>query len=482
MDPRRGQAFKGRRIAQHLEAERLALRVLQHAIRVHLPARFIQQLLGALQVAAQRIRIRVVRQLGQLTEHRRIQRRRQALQEAHLLGIRFAGSRHGAVGEIAARARVLPLEIVTVEPVEIEGQRQRLAHPHVPEEWTARVERIALHAAHIGMREVALDDLATAVPSPHVAARPVAGTVLEQPVELAGLEGFQSCHLVAEILEHHPLEIEGAAPHRQRIGPVAFHPLEGDALAEVHAVHHIGTAGDGALVRHGVEGLALPPATREHRQILGQNQVQLGVGALEEEAQQPVVHHLQALHVPEILPKERMPLGAHQRLERMAHVLGQHRRAIVETCLGPQLEHHRQTVLGQDHVLGQQPVNRKGLVPAGHRQRLEHQRACTVCSNAPQRERIERIEGAHARQPHQATARCVGPHIVEVGKRLRIARLATPGHAVRSQHLASRPAGQRGRPQRQAALQPGTPPNPVLSGNIHTHSHPPPRRKHQPAL
>ena len=66
--------------------------------------------------------------------------------------------------------------------------------------------------------------------------------------------------------------------------------------------------------------------------------------------------------------------------------------------------------------------------------------------------------------------------------RIAVARLATPGHAVRSQHLASRPAGQRGRPQRQAALQPGTPPNPVLSGNIHTHSHPPPRRKHQPAL
>ena len=48
--------------------------------------------------------------------------------------------------------------------------------------------------------------------------------------------------------------------------------------------------------------------------------------------------------------------------------------------------------------------------------------------------------------------------------------------------LLSQPAGQRGRPQRQAALQPGPPPNPVLSGNIHTHSHPPPRRKHQPAL
>ena len=332
------------------------------------------------------------------------------------------------------------------------------------------------------MREVALDDLSAAIARPHVATRPVAGAVLKQPVELAGLEGLQPCHLVAEILEHYPLEIEGAAPHRQRIGPVAFHPLEGDALAQVHAVHHIGTAGDGTLVRHGVEGLALPPATREHRQILGQNQVQLGVGALEEEAQQPVVHHLQPLHVPEILPKERMPLGAHQRLERMAHVLGQHRRAIVEACLGPQLEHHRQTVLGQDHVLGQQPVNRKGLVPAGHRQRLEHQRARTSGSNAPQRERIERIEGAHARQPHQATARCVGPHIVKVGKRLRIARLTTPGHAVRRQHLASRPASQCGRSQRQAALQPGAPPNPDLSGNIHTHSHPPPRRKHQPAL
>ena len=371
---------------------------------------------------------------------------------------------------------------MTVEPVEIEGQRQRLAHPHVLEERTARVERIALHAAHIGMREVALDDLATAIARPHVAARPVAGTVLEQPVKLAGLEGLQPRHLVAEILEHHPLEIEGAAPHRQRIGPVALHPLEGDALAQVHAVHHIGTAGDGALVRHGIKGLALPPATREHRQVLGQDQVQLGVGALEEEAQQPVVHHLQPLHVPEILPKERMPLGAHQRLERMAHVLGQHRRPIVEACLGAQLEHHRQPVLGQDHVLGQQAVNREGLVPAGHRQRLEHQRACAVCSNAPQRERIERIEGAHACQPHQATAGCVGPHIVEVGKRLRIARLAAPGHAVRRQHLKPRPAGQCGRPQRQATLQPGTSPNPDLSGNIHTHSHPPPRRKHQPAL
>ena len=74
MDPRRGQPLEGRRIAQHLEAERLALRVFQHAIRIHPPARFIEQLLRALQVAAKRIRIRVVRQLGQLTEHRRIQR------------------------------------------------------------------------------------------------------------------------------------------------------------------------------------------------------------------------------------------------------------------------------------------------------------------------------------------------------------------------------------------------------------------------
>ena len=63
-----------------------------------------------------------------------------------------------------------------------------------------------------------------------------------------------------------------------------------------------------------------------------------------------------------------------------------------------------------------------------------------------------------------------------------IARLTAPGHAVRRQHLASRPASQCGRSKRQATLQPGAPPNPDLSGNIHTHSHPPPRRKHQPAL
>ena len=218
---------------------------------------------------------------------------------------------------------------------------------------------------------------------------PVAGRVLEQPVELASLEAFEPGRLVAEILEHHPAEVEHAPAHRQPVGPVILDPPEPDALAQVEIIDDIGAAGDRILVGDGIERLAVAPAAREDGQILGEDQVQLRVGPFEEKTHQPVVHHLHPGHVAEILAQHRKALRPGDGFERMAYILGQHWRAVVEAGLDAQLEHHREAVVGQDHVLGQQAIDGKGFVPAGHTQRFEHQRAQPGGRHAPQRKGVE---------------------------------------------------------------------------------------------
>ena len=241
----------------------------------------------------------------------------------------------------------------------------------------------------------------------------------------------------------------------------------------------------------GIERLAVAPAAREDGQILGEDQVQLRVGPFEEKAYQPVVHHLHPGHVAKILAQHRKALRPGDGFERMAHILGQHRRAVVEAGLDAQLEHHREAVVGQDHVLGQQAIDGKGFVPAGHTQRFEHQRTQPGGRHAPQRKGVERVEGAETRQPHHAATRGIGAHIVEMGKGFGIARLAPPGQRMGRPCRALRPAEQAQRPETEHALQPvpagHAPPGrnslfPGPPGALDARNHPSTHRKRQPPL
>ncbi len=67
---------------------------------------------------------------------------------------------HLAVGEVARAAHVLAVEDLPVHPLEVDRQRERLAHAHVGELRAARVHREALHAGDVRVPELALDDLA----------------------------------------------------------------------------------------------------------------------------------------------------------------------------------------------------------------------------------------------------------------------------------------------------------------------------------
>ena len=421
-NPGRHHAGAGLVAVQVVQHHGLALRVLEHAA-LHAPARFAQQLLCTAQVLAQAV--------GALVGARRLEGGAEGgggdvlavrLHQRHLRGVGLADGRALGVAEQALDPAIRAVEHLPVHPLEVDRQAQRLAHAHVLQEGPARVEHVALKAGGQLVLELALDQLAALELGAVHAPRPVAGRIKRHQVELAGLQRLQPRGVVAVDLDLHAVEVARAALDVQVARPVGRVAHIGDVLAEVDRADAVGPAADGRLHHHLVEGFALPPVAAEHRQAAHRER-QLAVGLAKAKAHGALVQHVRAGHIDQQRLVRRRDKGAHERVEAVFDVGGQHRRAVMKARLTPQPEAGRQAVGRHLHVLGQQAVGGALLVQRASEQCVEHQLRQIGGRVALDGEGVVLVEGGGARVAHQpdlAALGRIGVDVVEVGKARRV--------------------------------------------------------------
>ena len=328
--------------------------------------------------------------------------------------------------EVALGAGTTLVKHALVEPVEIKGQVQRLAHALVGKARLTQVNDQSLHAGGPAVRDFFLDQF-TAVKAPApVAPHPGADRALLQRVDSAGLDRFLLAQAVAKILVADLVKIEHAPAHRQIGGPVVGAAAVDDGLAEIDLLHRIGAAGDRRLGDDLVYRLAPAPGMREHRQ-LANDHVQFRVLALEVKTYGVRIDHHGLLDVGPVRAERRAGLLAGQRVEGVLHVLRQHRVAVGKPRQRVQMEAHAEPVRRQLDVVCQQAVAGEGFVLAGRGQRIKHQAVFgkhkTVAAVAHadrdlafECEGIEFVKASAGRQHQLATLGRVRVHIVEMGE------------------------------------------------------------------
>ncbi len=103
------------------------------------------------------------------------------------------------VVEVAGDADVLVVEQVLVDLLEVEGESEGLAHARVLELLAALIEDERLHRRDALERQRFLLDQPFLTASKSYCGGPALGAGLGPEVELAGLEGLEGRHAVAEV-------------------------------------------------------------------------------------------------------------------------------------------------------------------------------------------------------------------------------------------------------------------------------------------
>ncbi|MNO98318.1 hypothetical protein D3C76_900630 [compost metagenome] len=350
---------------------------------------------------------------------------------------------HLRVLEVAGVALVGAEEQLLVGPLEVEQLDDRLAHAHVLEHRAADVEGVALHAPGILVVQLLADDAAVAHGGGVVGGRPVLRDAFLDEVELAGLERLQRHGEVAVGVDHHGIEVVEAAVHRQVVAPVVLDPLVADRATGVDLGDAVGTAAQRRLHVGLAEIAAGPPVLGQDRQ-LAEDQRQLavaGVPEVEAHAQPVLGDHLVDVRV--VVAVHRVAL-AHQGFEGEHHVLGGHRRAVVEARLRPEVEAHEPVLRVLFDLLRQQAVFGERLV-----QRVEGQ---GVVDQVDLRRRValgnegvEAVEAAEVGQPQGSALRRVGVDVIEVLEAGRIFR----GFVVQGQGMLRRSLRSSGQAEQQ---------------------------------
>ena len=221
--------LEGGRVAEQFEFQGLSRRVAPLAVTGHGPARFVQQTRGPAQgtaVAARAIRFR--RHIGVRLEHRLWQFVGERFQVTQLARGRRALGLHRPALEETVRALVEPVEQFLVRPLEVEAQRDRLAHTDVLELVAPRVEPPALRASGTPVGDLLALDRARIDRREVVAGGPDFREEFLVEAEPAALEGLEGCGAVAEILVANSLEIPASLVHGKVLGPVVIASDIGD--------------------------------------------------------------------------------------------------------------------------------------------------------------------------------------------------------------------------------------------------------------
>ena len=168
--------------------------------------------------------------------------------------------------KIAADPLIGAVEQCLIHPLEVERQRQRLAHPTIAER---RLFVVDGQPGGIGRRLVRrglFDNLLIVEIAAAILGRPLFGGALLAQVERARLKGFEGDIIVKVVVVAQRIEIEPPAVHRQIRRPVIFHPAVLDILTQLIAADAVGAAGERRGAQRLVELFILPVALRQHRQ------------------------------------------------------------------------------------------------------------------------------------------------------------------------------------------------------------------------
>src|SRR5690606_22871875 len=155
------------------EYERLTIGITQNAVGI-VPAGLGKQFQSAYQVLPQAVRRFGAGQVDHGAEHRRIQLVTPGFEQ---LQLGFAGRAAGGqrcIGEVAVDPAKVVVEDFLVDPLEVQGVEQRLAHAWVLELFLAQVDRVADHCRWVVVREQFLDQLPATETLADILAAPVA--------------------------------------------------------------------------------------------------------------------------------------------------------------------------------------------------------------------------------------------------------------------------------------------------------------------
>ncbi|MNZ14100.1 hypothetical protein D3C78_310170 [compost metagenome] len=336
----------------------------------------------------------------------------QRFEDFQLAGAGQAAGGHFRVVEVAAGTGVCAVEQLLVGPLVVQQQAQRLAHAHVLEHRAADVEDEALHARGVAVGQLFLDQAAIAHGGYVVGGGPVLRADFQRIVERTGLECFQSDGGVAVGVEGHDVEVVEAAVDRQVLGPVVLDPLVAHRAPGLDLGDLVRAAAQRDFQVAAVELAVFVPVLGQYRQ-LAENQRQLAVVLVlegEQHRQRVFGDHFGDVGI--VLAVQRRAV-LDQGIEGEHHIFGAHRVAVVEACLGAQVEAHPAVVRGLFDLAGHQTVLGERLVLA-----LAHQgvvdAADVLGRHALVDERVEAVEAAEAGLTEGATLGCVRVDVGEV--------------------------------------------------------------------
>ena len=152
-----------------------------------------------------------------------------------------------------------------------------------------------------------------------------------------------------------------ATLHRQVTCPVLFHALIDDASSGVDLGDAIGSGAGVSLQGRRAEVATLPVVLGQDRQLADDQRQLPGVGGGELEAHRVIVQGGHTLDVGVVGPVEGVTLLGEQ-FEAEDDVSGRQGLAVVEACLGAQVELDPLPTGVQSDTFGQQAVEREGLV------------------------------------------------------------------------------------------------------------------------
>ena len=306
------------------------------------------------------------------------------------------------------------MEIGLVRPLEIKRVAERLPYPPIVEQGAPGVED---HGAHSGGPAVGQHlelDSPVGDGGDVIRRRPKLGVGLAANVGLAGLEGLEGHGGVAIVVIADFIEVVLAAIDRQAGAPVVVQAAVDNGAAGIDPGDPVGPAAEGRLERRlGEVGFAVVGLREYRHEAHDERHLAIGVGA-EDKLHRPGAGTLDPRDPRIVQPMVRASLVA-QGLERKYHVIDGDRRAVVKTRLGPQGESDPRAVVGDLDGLGDQPVEREGLVPCALEQALED--VLTAGWGHPLDDiRIERIETAGDRHAQDAALGSVRIDIIEIAE------------------------------------------------------------------
>ena len=261
----------------------------------------------------------------------------QWLQQRHLVWLGQTFGMKLAVRKVAIHALVNAVKKLSVHPLKIKRQANRLPDTNVLKLRFAQVENVALKVTGVAVFKRALDQLARGELLARVLPRPVARDEFAHEVVFTRLKAFKTRGFVEVNLEGDAVEIKLPFSRGQVSGPVIRITHIGDVAAHFVAGQFVRARADGDVSDDFVERFATTPLVTEDGHT-AHHQWQFRVRRCKVKAHQPFADHDHTFDFCVNRAELRRSQLADQLRVRMQHVSGQHGRAVMKFGFGIKAE------------------------------------------------------------------------------------------------------------------------------------------------